>query len=191
MISRMSNWINHISNSWVALSTLIIFLLFIALVLPGQALMVEENVGDTGSPDMSFYYSADDLYQRADAYGEEGRRSYIKERFTFDLIWPLVYTMFLSMGISWVFTRAFTASSLWQRANLAPVVGAVFDYLENVSTSLVMARYPNATAILDVLAGVFTLVKWGFIIGSFLFLIVGLAVGIWQWLRKLAGERNS
>jgi hypothetical protein len=188
MWKQVSDWIHRVSNGWVALSTLIIFLLFTALVLPGQTSRAEPEIGDAGSPDMSFYYTTDDLYQMAEAYGEEGRRAYVRARFTFDVIWPIVYTMFLSTAISWVYHRAFTPGNLWQRANLVPVMGALFDYLENVSTSLVMIRYPSPTAVVDVLAGFFTMVKWVFVSGSFVLLIVGLVLGIWQWLRNRERE---
>jgi hypothetical protein len=84
----------------------------------------------------------DDLYRMAEAYGEEGRRAYIRVRFTFDLIWPLVYLLFSATTTSWVFGKAFPPDSLWQRASLVPLLGTLFDYLENLSTSLVMLPLP-------------------------------------------------
>jgi hypothetical protein len=184
MCKRISAWLYQVSNGWVALSALAIFLLFSALVLPGQAARAEMDTGNAGSPDTSFYYSADDLYRMAEAYGQQGREAYVRTRFTFDVIWPLVYTMFLSTAISWVYSKAFTPDSRWQRTNLAPVLGALFDYLENLSTSLVMLRYPHQTAVVDILAPVFTSMKWVFVSGSFVLLFAGVVVGIWQWHKK-------
>jgi hypothetical protein len=184
MWKRISDWLHQVSNGWVALVALAVFLLFSALVLPGQAASAETDTGNAGSPDTSFYYSADDLYHMAEAYGKQGREAYVRARFTFDLIWPLVYTVFLATAISWVYAKAFASHSRWQRANLAPLLGALFDYLENLSTSLVMLRYPNQTAVADILAPVFTLVKWVFIGGSFVLLFAGVVVGIWQWNNK-------
>ena len=40
-------------------------------------------------------YSTSDLYEMAQSYGADGRGLYVKARFTFDLVWPLVYTLFL------------------------------------------------------------------------------------------------
>jgi len=184
MCKRLSDWLHRVSNSWVTLSALAIFLLFSALVLPRQAARAEQDTEDAGSPDMSFYYSADDLYEMAEAYGEEGREAYVRARFTFDMIWPLVYTLFLSTAISWLFSEAFAPDSRWQRGNLAPVLAALFDYLENVSASLVMLRYPNRTAVVDMLAPVFTLVKWVVLGASFALLFAGVVVAVWQWSRK-------
>jgi hypothetical protein len=191
MWKRISDWLRQVSNGWVALIALAVFLLFSALVLPGQAARAETDTGSAGSPDTSFYYSADDLYRMAEAYGKQGREAYVRTRFTFDVIWPLVYTMFLSTAISWVYIRAFASDSRWQRANLAPVLGALFDYLENVSTSLVMLRYPDRTPGVDILAPVFTSVKWIFVNGSFVLLLAGVVVGVWQWNKRRGKKSRS
>ena len=184
MGERISEWLHRVSTGWVALAALVIFLLFSALVLPRQA----SSAGDVGSPDTSFYYSRDELYRMAEAYGAQGRAAYVRTRLTFDVIWPVVYTLFLSTAISWLYARAFEPGSSWRRANLAPVLGALFDYLENLSTSLVMLRYPDHTPVVDALAPIFTLVKWIFVGGSFALLFIGLAVGAWRWIRNRSAE---
>jgi hypothetical protein len=197
MGTQISDWLRRVSTGWVAVGALIIFLLFSALVLPQQATVAEQETGSADSPDTSLFYSPADLYRMAEAYGEGGRRAYIRARFTFDLIWPLVYTFFLVTAISWAFSRAFPPDSLWQRANLAPLLGALFDYLENLSTSLVMARYPDGTAVAGalwaLLAPLFTLSKWSFLGVGFLLLSVGLVVGTWRWIvgRSQAGGGGS
>jgi hypothetical protein len=173
-----------VSTGWVTLAALLVFLLFTALVLPGQSEQADAESGGAGSPDTSLFYSPSDLYGLAEAYGPQGRRAYIRARFTFDLAWPVVYTIFLATAISWLYGRALPSGSRWQRANLAPVLGALFDYLENVSTSAVMWRYPEPTPVIDVLAPLFTLVKWAFVGGSFVLLVVGLAVALWRRARR-------
>ena len=188
MCKRISDWLRRASNDWVTLSALAIFLLFSALVLPRQAASAEEIAGDAGSPDTSFYYSADDLYRMAEAYGDEGREAYVRARITFDVIWPLVFTLFLATAISWVFNKACAPDSLWQRANLAPLLGGLFDYLENVSASIVMLRYPDRTPVADMLAPVFTSAKWAIVGGSLALLVAGTAAAVWQWHRKRTGR---
>jgi len=184
MTKRISDWLRRVSTGWVALSTLLIFLLFSALVLPQQATKAEQETGSSDSPDMSFFYSPGDLYQIAESYGEQGRQAYVRARFTFDLVWPLVYTLFLATAIGWVFGKAFALDSRWQRANLVPLLGALFDYLENLSTSLVMLRYPDQTPVVDALAPVFTVLKWSFLGASFLLLFGGIMVAAWRWMKQ-------
>jgi hypothetical protein len=191
MGKRITDWLRRISTGRVALAALIMFLLFSALVLPRQATKAEQETGGTGSPDTSFSYSVGDLYRMAEAYGVQGRQAYIRARFTFDLVWPLVYTFFLVTAISWVFGRAFAPDSRWQRANLAPLLGALFDYLENLSTSLVMLRYPAHTAVVDLLAPVFTALKWSLLGASFILLLGGIVVAVWRWMVQRARDRSS
>jgi hypothetical protein len=189
IMRKISNWLFQVSTGRVALIGLVIFLLFTALVLPGQSTQAEAVSGEVGSPDMSFFYSPDDLYGMAEAYGELGRVTYIRARFTFDLIWPMVYGFFLCTAISWVFTRGFPLDSRWRWANLVPILGMLFDYLENISTSVVMFRYPSPTPILVWLAPFFTAVKWIFVNGSFVLLVIGAVVALWRAVQKKHGVR--
>jgi hypothetical protein len=188
MWEKVSVWFHNLSRGWFVLAGLGIFLVFSALVLPSQAQQAEENSGGTGTPDLSFYYSPEDLYQMADAYGEDGRKEYIKVRFTFDLIWPIVYTLFLVTSISWFSRRGYPPNSYWQQANLVPVLAMTFDYLENVSTSLVMYRFPGKLPVVTFLAPIFTSIKWVLVGGSFLLLIVGAVAMILARLRKRPAE---
>ena len=172
------------STGWVALLGVAVFFVFIVWVLPNQAAQAEENSGDAGSPDGSFYYTAADLYEMAEAYGEAGRQEYIRSRFTFDVIWPLAYMLFLGTTISWVFGKVFASGSIWQRVNLAPLLGGGFDYLENISASIVMARFPETTPLIDSLTPLFTMTKWVFVNGSFVILLAGLLLGGFHWARN-------
>jgi hypothetical protein len=180
MLTRISDGINKFAKGWVVVVAVVIFMLFMVLVLPRQAASAEAAAGGVGSPDTSFLYSTDDLYRFADAYGEQGRKAYVRARFTFDVIFPLVYGFFLTVTVSWVFARSFRPG-VWRRLNVVPLLGVLFDLLENASTSLVMLRYPQPTQVIDKLAPAFSLVKWVFVGGSFGLLLVGIAAGIWRW----------
>lgn len=180
---RLSDRLHQISTGKVTLAALVIFLLFTALVLPGQAADADEIAGDAETPDLSLYYTADELYQMAQAYGEEGRAAYVRARFTFDVVWPLVYTFFLVTALSWLTGRVFPADSVWQLANLAPILAALLDFLENLATSLIMWRFPIQTPVVDLLAGPFTTLKWLFVSGSFVLLVAAAGAGIWRVAR--------
>lgn len=172
MVTKLSNGFLKFSTGRLTLACLVLFLIFTALVLPDQAAKAEVYSGDVGSPDTSLFYTASDLYNFAEAYGATGRTAYIRARFTFDLIWPLVYLAFFATAISWLVKRANVELNPWARLNLLPVAGAGFDFLENISAAIVMGRYPRTTAVIDHLAGLFTLLKWIFIAASFTALVV-------------------
>lgn len=170
---KTSDWIMSKSTSMVTVSTMILFLVFTATVLPGQSEQAKAQSGDT-SPDMSFFYTVEELYEIAESYGEDGRDAYIRARFTFDLVWPIVYTLFLASGISWLFLRSSISDTKFQKANLIPVIGMVLDYLENITVSIVMLRYPLRTPFFDIITVTVTPLKWVFVGGSFLILVIGL-----------------
>ena len=50
------------------------------------------------------------------------------------MIWPLVYCLFLTTSLGWVFQRGFPEESPWQIARLAPIMGLSMDYFENIAT---------------------------------------------------------
>lgn len=183
-ILPLSRKLHRLSTGWVALAAVVVFALFMVFVLPQQALDAAASSGNAGSPDTSLWYTPAELYRMAEVYGAAGRRAYIRARFTFDLVWPLVYGAFLATAISWLNRAAFPAESLGRLANLVPALGVVLDFLENISTSLVMARYPRRTPGVDLLAPVFTLTKWLFVGGSFVLLVAVAAAALWRRVRR-------
>jgi len=168
---RLSECLIRFAKGWLALIALVISLVFTALVLPGQAAGAAERTGGARQPDTSLFYTSAELYGMAEAFGPDGRQAYIQARFTFDVVWPLVYGCFLVTAIGWLAGKAFQPGSPWRLLTLAPVLGVLFDYLENLATSLVLARYPAPTPVVDLLAGPLTLVKWSFVGGSFMVLV--------------------
>jgi hypothetical protein len=151
------------------------FVVFLTIVLPEEASRNAAYFGDAPTPDGSFVYSASDLYAMASAYGEEGRRYYIRSRFTFDIVWPLAYGWFLWAGIAY-FGRAVDSSRL-RYTVLLPILAVSLDFMENVSASVVMALYPDRIPVLPQLVPVFTFGKW-VVIGTS-FTVFGLFVLIW------------
>jgi len=184
---RISDGLRRFSRGWVTLLALVVFLLFSALVLPQQSRQAEHASGGAGSPDTSLFYSPGDLYAMAEAYGPQGRPAYTRARWTFDLVFPLVYLSLLVTALSWLFARAFPVGSRWQWANLTPLIGTAFDYLENVATLLVMGRYPARTPVVDTLAPAFTLLKWLFLAASFVLLAIGIVAAV----RRRDGRKGA
>ena len=184
VLETVSILLPRLRSGPVALAGVLIFLLFGALVLPRQAAEAEKAAGDAGSPDTSLLYTSADLVRQAEAYGEEGRAAYVRARWTFDLIFPLVYGFFLLTSISWLMRWSLAADSPWHRSNLVPLFAVAFDFLENTATSWVMSRYPAETPIAALAAPLFTLSKWLFVYGSFGVLAVAALVAILQAHRR-------
>lgn len=157
-------------NGFIVILSLIIFLLFILFILPNEAERSDEYYGNTSVPDSMYFYSGEDLYNIARDLGPEGRAYYIRSRFTFDIIWPLVYGFFLWAGIVY-FSRKMK-NPIVPYLLLLPIIGVLFDYLENAGASWVMYQYPDEVPLLSPIVPFFTLAKWISIIASFIFLVV-------------------
>ena len=130
-------------------------------------------------------YSTADLYKLAESYGEQGRRDYVRVRYTFDLVWPLVYGFFLLTALGWLSVIAVSEHSKWRSISSIPILGVVFDYLENISTSIVMVRYPVRTVFLDVMATFFTPVKWIFVGANFCLLVIFGIIALGKQIKNI------
>lgn len=169
-MTKISNWLYQISTGRVALVSLAIFLIFSALVLPGQSAAAEVYAGAKGSPDLSLFYSPTDLLVMAESYGATGRQAYVRARFTFDLIFPLIYTFFLAACISWLLKRMIPEGSFWRHLNVLPLVAMLLDFIENIAAAYVIGRYPAPSLLAATIAPPATILKWLLVGGSFIML---------------------
>ncbi|TFE04153.1 hypothetical protein [Jeotgalibacillus salarius] len=164
---QWSNW-----KTWLV--SLIIFAAFLGFILPNEAAESSRVTGTSESPDSSFLYTPETLFSIAEAYGEEGRQYYVRARYTFDVVWPIAYFLFLTTTLGILFKRI--RHSKWGLVILLPLCGLVFDYLENLSTSLVMSFYPEQLNAIAAIAPLFTAVKWSCIYASFALIPIGVIV---------------
>jgi hypothetical protein len=170
----MYNFLNKyqkVFNIYVVIASLIAFLLFIFLVLPFE-MSKSIELGLLEMPDTKFYYTSTKLYMIAESYLESGRSYYIQRRFSFDIIWPIVYGAFIFITSSYLVIKTKSNKKLVYNSLYLILYGVMFDFLENIFVSIVMAIYPVKTYGIDILAGVMTMFKWIFIYGSFIFLII-------------------
>ncbi len=178
MTRRLSEFFFGLPRGWMALASTVIFFAFTATALPAQARKAETYAAGGPTPDTSLFYSASDLYGWANAFGADGRAEYVQARYTFDLIWPLVYTFLLVAVITWLLGRFLEPGQKWRRLNLVPFLPLLFDYAENLSASIVIARYPATTPFLADLVSVFTTAKWVTLAASFVLLVLVAVVAL-------------
>ena len=152
---------------------LIIFAFFTATVLPNEALRGVE-AGLTQSIDTNIRYSVEDLYSIIGGYSREVRLAYIYQRFTFDLIWPLVYGLFIIVTTAYLLIKI----KLKRLNSLIyfPFAAVAFDFLENISVSILMFIYPIRINVLALLASLFTTLKWITLSYSFIQIIILLVI---------------
>jgi hypothetical protein len=168
----------------ISLSLMVFFMIF---VLPDQAADSAKQTGNERSPDLTFFYTPDDLYQMAEEYGDDGRQAYIQSRWTFDLIFPLVYSAYLTFGISWFIQRLDGWADGWKLTNLLPLLGGIFDLLENSGATVVMSIFPNRSEFALIFTSIVSPIKWILVSSSFIPYFLFGAV----WLFQRFKLRNS
>ncbi|MBB1514052.1 hypothetical protein H5399_15805 [Tessaracoccus sp. MC1627] len=184
LVERVADGLARGVRGWMAMAAAVLFAVFTATVLPAQAEAGAFYTVRYNAPDTSLWYSPDDLYAAAEAWGRDGRAAYVYARVTFDVIWPLVYGAFLVTTLAWVWARGTAPGSRWRGVALLPVVAVALDYAENICTATVMARYPARTPVLAELAPFFTAGKWLALSASFMLLALGVIVAIVARFRR-------
>jgi hypothetical protein len=134
--------------------------------------------------DLMFFYTPEEAFTMIDKYGEAGRSIYWKIELTADIIYPIIYTLFFGLLISWLFQRGFRSNSNMQKWNVMPVGGWFFDMLENAGIVSMLAMYPTKFNVLAWLTMIFGSIKWAFAAISIVLILVGLVKAALNGFRK-------
>lgn len=134
--------------------------------------------------DLMFFYTPERAFEMMDRYGEAGRSIYLRIELTADIIYPIIYTLFFGLLLSWLFQRGFSQNSPMQKWNIAPVGSFFFDLLENVGIVSMLMMYPSQPAILAWITMLFGSLKWGFFLITVGLVLVGLVKAGMNRFRK-------
>jgi hypothetical protein len=186
MLTNLSNTLKKYANGWLVLLFMVGEVLFNAVILPGQQASMEAGSGGTGPIDLMFFYTPDKVYSMIESYGDAGRVSYRTFELTGDIIYPIVYTLFFSLAITWLFQRGFAGDSQMHKYNVVPFGAWLFDLFENLSIVAMLSIYPSEPALLAWIATIFTMLKWLFAIVTILLLLTGLIKAAMNGFKKQA-----
>jgi hypothetical protein len=120
--------------------------------------------GGEAIPDMRLHYSASSVYHLFDRLGPAGRAAYLKLLWLVDSILPLLFGGFLALAIG---------RGRFKRWRRLPLAACAFDYLENLTITWLLLRYPSQEAEVVVLASAFTLAKHTLYASGVLLAVVG------------------
>jgi hypothetical protein len=184
MLTRISDTLRKYANGWLILIFFLGEILFNAGILPRQQAKIEAGSGGVGPIDLQFFYTPDKVYSMVSAYGEAGRASYRIFELTGDIIYPIVYTLFFSLFITWLFQQGFSKESVMQRLNVVPFGAWLFDLLENLGIVSMLSAYPSTPAWLAWVSSIFTMIKWLFAGASIILLLIGIVAAIVKALKR-------
>lgn len=172
MLVRFTERLEQYARWWVILVLVGIVILFQVVIMP-RALFAH-LVGSAGPLDVLPFYMPDRAYAMMETYGEAGRAAYRKAALTVDVLYPIVYTLCLSLLVVWLGQHCPLAQGRLHRASVIPFGALLFDLAENASVAALLSAYPTRLTGLAWLAAACTLLKWSFV-GVSLLVVLGVA----------------
>lgn len=184
MLARLSDTLKKYAKNWLILVFFVPEVLFYTVIMPGLKARLEAVSGGTGPIDLQFFYTPERVYSMIASYGGAGRAMYRMFELTGDIIYPIIYTIFFSLLITWLFQRGFAANSKMQRLNIIPFVVWLFDLLENMTIAAMLSLYPATITIFAWLATIFTMIKWSLAVVSTVLVLIGLVMALKNGFKK-------
>jgi hypothetical protein len=185
MIDTISSKFHSWTTGWRVLVLLVANMVMIGYIEPVSSAILELVANNSVLPlDVMFFYSPAQAFAMIEKYTQAGRIFYMKIELTMDILYPVIYALFLSLAITWLFQRAFQHESKMQKWNVAPVGAWFFDLLENVGIVTMLAVHPHQPTWVAWLAMLFGLLKWGFVFLSIALVMVGLVLATLNRFRK-------
>jgi hypothetical protein len=167
MLNTISQKFHAWTTGWRVIILLIADGLMMGYVMPlaGGVMALAANASVTPL-DLMLFYTPDKAFAMIEKYGEAGRALYMKIELTADILYPIIYTLFYGLLLSWLMQRAYKPESKMQKLNAMPAGAWLFDLLENVSIVSMLSVYPSQPSVLAWLTMIFGSLKWAFAIGS-------------------------
>ena len=160
-----------------------LFILFCGVtfyIFPKYQSQLREIAGEEVKPlDTRFSYTLEEVVSDFEKLGVEGRHVYQFIVGRIDMIFPVIYGLFFILTLAYLLKKITPPHSKWMLIALLPVLGMLFDYLENFNTLSLLKNYPDLSAQGVAWGEQMTRLKHGFLflsIGLILFLAIGVVI---------------
>ena len=150
-------------------------LLAISILFP-VVIFPLHGLSDIRLLDLHFSYDPDQVYQHLSMLGAEGRISYRRMALTSDLLFPVSYSLAMSVALMLVLRKLFRPDSRFRYLCLFPFLIVLTDWCENLSLAFVTYSFPERADTLISFASVFTSLKWMLVVSAILMLLVGVII---------------
>ena len=136
MLHQISQKFHAWATGWRVVILLIAETLMMFYIMPLAAAIMALAANNSVMPlDLMFFYTPAQAFEMMDKYGEAGRSIYLRIELTADIIYPIIYTLFFGLLLSWLFQRAFKPDSQMQKWNVMPLGAWFFDMLKMLASS--------------------------------------------------------
>lgn len=165
MYSRL---LDQLANWRVLLFLLAVDGLFIGYLLPQAEQRINALTGKNLGPiDLTFGFNPERTLQMVADYGPAGRAYYATTEMTFDVLYPLIYSLLFAVVLTMLYRNA--SIQVLQRVQLLPAAALLLDLLENITIVLLLNSHPDQSMRIATVCEVVKLVKW---------LVAGLIVAL-------------
>jgi len=189
MLNTISQKFHAWTTGWRVFILFVADALMMGYIMPVAGAIMALAANNSVMPlDLMFFYTPEQAFEMIEKYGEAGRSIYFKIELTADIIYPVIYTLFYGLLISWLFQRAFPPDSPMQKWNLMPVGAWFFDLLENAGISSMLMMYPSEPDILAWITMIFGSLKWACFVITIGLVLVGLVRAAINRFRKQAAR---
>ena len=181
------NMLRKYSNWKIILPSSILFILFTLVIFPFYLSLLNEIANEKVLfLDGRLNYNYDQVNTLFNKMGREGRDIYHFMAGKIDMIYPIVYSLFFVLLLASLLKRIFSKKSKIIVLSFLPLVGALFDYLENFNTLKLLNKFPNITPEQVAYGSQMTQIKWVFLIMSILLVF---SLGITITIQKIIIKR--
>ena len=155
-----------------ALAT-VVYIFMLAVTIP----KVMSYSGGMKLPDMlPTGYSPEYINALLNQLGVEGRNAYLFQQIPVDMVYPLLFAISWSLVLAWFLKKLNKQNTQVIYLCLLPVLGGLFDYLENIGMIIILSTWPANTDTLSQFTNVFTILKSFFSTLFFISLIIVLFI---------------
>jgi hypothetical protein len=178
MLNKLSNVLKGWAQGWIIILLFLLDSLFMGFIMPIAGKLIKGAAGGPGVFDLRFFTPPAKTFEMIAAYGEYNRTFYRNFELTIDILYPIVYTLFLSLLITWLFKKGFSPDGKIQKLNVMPFGIWLFDLLENLGIATMLSVYPAMPAIVAWLTTIFTMLKWSFAGASMIVVMLGIIANL-------------
>ncbi len=150
-------------------------LILLGLVVVFNVLIMPRLAGDQEVVpiDLQFAYTPERAYELIDSYSDETRSVYAIGEMTFDVAYPIVYTLFMSVTLMLLYPNK-------GRIAWLPYVVFTADMLENTGIIIMLKNYPSHLNEIAWMTSTFSTLKWTLVFVVAIIILVGLGRKIFQ-----------
>jgi hypothetical protein len=167
MITRLSERLYTWAKGWRVLASLAAFMALLLMPPLADPDLLSQSL------DGMVFYTPERAFSAIASYGEAGRTQVLWVHVA-DFLIILVYTSLFCLSISWLLQRGFEPTSKMRRLNVLPLLGGLFDVLENLCVMTLILVYPAQPVALAWLSTAFTTSKYS----STVLILVPLLIGL-------------